>query len=187
MADEDLDRPGMEGHPVGGRSARRSFIVGQAPATILGTAACLAAAFYLWPFAALTASPADLAFQWLFVSMLPYGAVCLVIHADRLREGSHNPLAGAESEHLKIHCRVMQNTLEQLIWFACCLLPLSTVLAPGEFHAIPILACGFVLARLAYWRGYFTDGTLGRRYGVQMTLTINGGLLVGTGLLLLLR
>ena len=81
----------------------------------------------------------------------------------------------------------MQNTLEQWVWFAMCALALSTVLTLKELMIIPCLAFGFVIARLIYWKGYFMNGTLGRRYGVQMTFTINICLLLGTGSLLLWR
>ena len=52
-----------------------------------------------------------LAVRWLLVALVPYAAVCIVISTARFFEGSHNPLAGVESERLKVHCRVMQNTL----------------------------------------------------------------------------
>jgi uncharacterized membrane protein YecN with MAPEG domain len=127
------------------------------------------------------------ALPWIFVAAIPYFAVCLTILGVRFTEGAHNPLLGQESERLRLHCRVMQNTLEQLVWIAICLLTLTTVLAPSEMRLIPICACLFVVARMVYWWGYTRKGTLGRAPGVQMTFTINIGLLGLTLLLLVTR
>jgi uncharacterized membrane protein YecN with MAPEG domain len=119
-----------------------------------------------------------LAVQWLLVALTPYAAVCLNILYVRYAEGAHNPLLGEEGERLKIHCRVMQNTLEQLIWFALCLLALATYLAPDQARIIPILCVFFAFARFLYWWGYLRRGTLGRSPGVQVTFLLNIPLLV---------
>jgi uncharacterized membrane protein YecN with MAPEG domain len=119
-----------------------------------------------------------LAVRWLLVAMIPYAAVCLTILSVRFFEGAHNPLLGAESERLKIHCRVMQNTLEQLVWFALCLLPLATWLHPAQARFIPVACAFFALARFIYWWGYLRSGTLGRSLGVQLTFSLNILLLV---------
>ena len=118
-----------------------------------------------------------LALRWLVVAMLPYVAVCGHIAFARLREGSHDPTRGDESPTLKIHCRVMQNTLEQLVWFAVCLLAVAPVLSASEVRLVPIAAVTFALARGLYWWGYLRSGTLGRAPGVQATFTLNMGLL----------
>jgi uncharacterized membrane protein YecN with MAPEG domain len=114
-----------------------------------------------------------LAARWLLVAFIPYAAVCLTILYRRYAEGAHNPLLGGESEGLKVHCRVMQNTLEQLLWFALCILPLSTFLSPSQVRLVPILCAFFALARFVYWWGYFRSGTLGRAPGVQLTFCLN--------------
>jgi uncharacterized membrane protein YecN with MAPEG domain len=119
-----------------------------------------------------------LAVRWLLVAMVPYAAVCIVISTGRFFEGSHNPLAGGESERLKIHCRVMQNTLEQLVWFALCLLALATFLTPAQARLVPILCIFFACARLIYWWGYLRSGTLGRAPGVQLTFSLNIAMLL---------
>jgi uncharacterized MAPEG superfamily protein len=176
------ENAGVEDHPVGDQARRQRFILSSTVLTIPGTWALVGVPFALgWPAVEVAAEPgARLAFTllWCFVAFLPYAAVCAVIAQVRLLGEAHNPLAGAEDESLKIHCRVMQNTLEQLVWFILCILPLAVLLGPDQMHLVPLCAWAFVLARLAYWRGYFLNGTLGRKYGVQMTFTLNGTLLV---------
>ncbi len=104
----------------------------------------------------------------LFMAFIPFILVCLVILIKRLIEGSHNPLDHKESVNLKIHARVLQNHLEQFIWFAISLGTLGTFLSSNQSHCIPILTALFILGRLIYWWGYFQNGTLGRSYGVQV-------------------
>jgi len=178
------DLAGMSGHVVGNRSKRQRFLLSTTVVTIPGTLALVGIPFAIgWPPAPEVATAGDriaYALPWCFAAFLPYAAVCLTILQMRLSQGAHNPLAQAEDEQLKIHCRVMQNNLEQLLWYLCCALPLSVCLEPDQLPLLPITAIVFVGARLAYWAGYFRNGTLGRRYGVQMTFTINIGLLILT-------
>jgi uncharacterized membrane protein YecN with MAPEG domain len=126
------------------------------------------------------------AVRWLLVGFLPYAAVCLTILLERFREGAHNPLLGEESERLRIHCRVLQNTLEQFVWLAVCVLALATLLPPAQMGLVPVACAFFVLARGVYWWGYLRAGTLGRAPGVQMTFTLNTFLLA-EALLLFVR
>ena len=114
-----------------------------------------------------------LAARWLAVATLPYVAVCMTIAGSRFFEGSHDPTKGEESPRLKIHCRVMQNTLEQLVWFAIALFALAALAAPAQARVIPIVCVVFAVSRLAYWWGYTRSGTLGRAPGVQLTFSLN--------------
>ena len=157
-------------------SARKRHIRGSLWFTVPGTYAVLGAAYALVPPIAGLAEPGErliLAARWLLVAVLPYAAVCLTILYQRYAEGAHNPLLGEESERLKVHCRVMQNTLEQLLWFALCILSLATYLSPSQARLIPILCVFFASARLVYWWGYLRQGTLGRAPGVQLTFSLN--------------
>ena len=164
------EKPGDD-KPARQRYIRRSLWV-----TLPGTYALLAGAYVIVPPLAGLAAPSErviLAAQWLLVAFVPYAAVCLTILYQRYAEGAHNPLIGDESERLKTHCRVMQNTLEQLLWFAVCILPLATYVSPSQARLIPILCVFFALARLVYWWGYLRRGTLGRAPGVQLTFALN--------------
>ena len=163
-------------HPLGGKRARQRYLSRTIWFTVPGTFLILALAYTMVPhLAGMEDAGARLllAVRWLPVAMIPYAAVCLWILADRFFEGAHDPLAGAESEQLKIHCRVMQNTLEQLVWFAFCLLPVATFLAPPQAHMVPVACVFFACARFIYWWGYLRSGTLGRAPGVQLTFTLN--------------
>ena len=158
------------------KAARQRRIRGSLWFTVPGAHGVLAAAYALVPpLPGLTESTERLvlAVRWLPVAFIPYAAVCLTILYQRYAEGAHNPLLGAESEHLKVHCRVMQNTLEQLVWFTLCILPLATLLSASEARLIPIVCVFFALARLVYWWGYMRSGTLGRSPGVQLTFLLN--------------
>jgi uncharacterized MAPEG superfamily protein len=155
--------------------------------TVPGTYAAIALAYALTPApSGLVSASERLIFgvRWLFVAFVPYAAVCLVILYERFAEGAHNPLLHRESRRLQIHCRVMQNTLEQLIWFALCALALATYLSPERMRLLPVLCVFFALARLVYWWGYLRGSTLCRAPGVQLTFTLNISLLVAVGILL---
>lgn len=117
--------------------------------TVPGTYAAIALAYALTPApSGLVSASERLIFgvRWLFVAFVPYAAVCLVILYERFAEGAHNPLLHRESRRLQIHCRVMQNTLEQLIWFALCALALATYLSPERMRLLPVLCVFFALA-----------------------------------------
>lgn len=163
------------------KSARQRCIRGSLWITVPVTFGGVGAAYALVPPLAGLSEPGErlvFAARWLLVAFIPYAAVCLTILYERFAEGAHNPLLGTESERLKVHCRVMQNTLEQLVWLAFCVLPLATLLSPTEVRLVPIVCVFFALARFIYWWGYLRSGTLGRAPGVQMTFLLNIPLLV---------
>jgi uncharacterized membrane protein YecN with MAPEG domain len=175
------DIPQMAGHPVGGKAARRRFISRSMWLTVPGTLLVVGALYRFVPpleGVETLAERVALTLRWLFVALLPYAAVCLTILVRRFFEGAHDPLAGGESEALRIHGRVLANTLEQLVWFALCLLALATLLEPVQMRIVPIACVFFAFARLVYWWGYLRSGTLGRAPGVQLTFTLNVTLLV---------
>jgi uncharacterized membrane protein YecN with MAPEG domain len=167
--------------PIGDRAARQSFIKRSIWFTVPGTYAILGAAYaILPPLEGMEEASARLllAVRWLLVAMIPYAAVCMVIASVRFFEGAHNPLLGEESERLRIECRVMQNTLEQFVWLALCVVPLATYLTPAQARLVPIVCTFFAAARFVYWWGYLRSGTLGRAPGVQLTFSLNIALLV---------
>ena len=163
-------------HSAPDKAARKHLIARSIWFTVPGTIAVIGVAYKLVPPLGGLEEPIArlaLATRWLVVAMIPYVAVCLAISVVRFFEGSHDPTRGGGSDHLKIHCRVMQNTLEQLVWFAVCIFAIAPLLAPAEAHLIPIVCVFFLFARLVYWWGYLRTGTLGRAPGVQLTFTLN--------------
>ena len=173
-------------HPIGEGTARRRFIGRSIWWTVPGVCLAVAAGYALSPPLREASDPGArlaMAARWLVVALVPYVAVCVHIATARFLEGAHDPLAGAESERLKIHCRVMQNTLEQLVWFAICILALAPLLGPAQARVVPVLCVAFAVARFVYWWGYLRQGTLGRAPGVQMTFTINITLLITVAVL----
>jgi len=168
-------------HPGGDESARRHIISRSIWFTVPGTYAFIGTAYAVLPPLSGLGEARDrllLAVRWLLVAIIPYAAVCLAILYIRYVEGAHNPLIGGESERLKTHCRVLQNTLEQLVWFALCIVPLATYLSPTQARLVPILCVFFAIARFVYWWGYLRSGTLGRAPGVQLTFSLNIPLLI---------
>lgn len=170
--------------------SRQKRILRSTPFTVPGTLLLVGAAYALVPPLRGHETSVDrllFALRWLVVAMLPYVAVCMHIATARLREGAHDPTRGEESPTLRIHCRVMQNTLEQLVWFAICLLAVAPLLLPSEVRLVPIVAISFAIARALYWWGYLRQGTLGRAPGVQATFTLNVGLLLLALVLIVIR
>lgn len=175
------DIPQMAGHPIGDKAARKRFISRTLWLTVPGTALVVGMLYHFVPPLEGVETLAErlaLTLRWLFVAMLPYAAVCLTILMRRFFEGAHDPFAGGESEALRIHGRVLGNTLEQLVWLALCLLALATLLEPAQMRLVPIACVFFVFARLVYWWGYLRAGTLGRAPGVQLTFSLNVPLLL---------
>jgi uncharacterized membrane protein YecN with MAPEG domain len=175
------EQPTPTPSPADDRVARQRYILSTAWFTVPGTFVAIGVAFALLPPLPGPQEPLDrllVAVRWMAVALVPYAAVCLWIAFARLIEGSHNPLAGNESQALRIHCRVMQNTLEQLAWFAPCTLVVASYLSPEQTRIIPVLCVSFAFARFVYWWGYLRAGTLGRAPGVQITLSLNVSLLV---------
>lgn len=170
-------------HPVGDQTARQRYILSTAWFTVPGALAAVAAGYAIVPPLRGLDDPGArviLALRWLPVAMIPYVAVCLTIAAVRLSEGSHDPLAGAESTRLEIHRRVMANTLEQFVWFAVSALALAALLGPASARVVPVTCVVFAIVRLLYWRGYFSAGTLGRAPAVQLTMSLNVAMLLAS-------
>jgi len=176
-----------EKHPIGDLAARQRYIARSGWLAIPGTVAAAAIGYVMLPVPEgmdTSGARALLAVRWLPVAILPYVANCLYVMGARFYGGAHDPLDGSESERLRIHCRAMQNTLEQLVWFGVCLLAVTAQIDPPWTKLVPFACVLFAVARFVYWRGYLRSGTLGRAPGVQMTMSINVPLLLAALVLL---
>lgn len=143
------------------------------PATLAAIA--VANALLPPPEIALTADRLAFALRWIFVALLPFIAIWFTILIQRMgEERAHNPLLGNESHRLQVHCRVMQNTLEQFTILAVCVLAAAGTLPTRHLDLIPILCTAFAGARLVYWRGYLDPvNCLARSTGTQITTATN--------------
>ena len=173
------------------KSQRKARILSSVGFTLPGTFAVIWGAYALGIGALTTeltaAERVVFSLPRMLIALVPYAAVCTYILHLRLNEGAHNPISDKPSVTLLIHCRVMQNHLEQFIWFATCLVTLASLLRSDQLHLVPILAVYFCIARFVYWWGYLQEGTTGRRYGVQMTFGVTIPLLLAVLALALVR
>lgn len=127
------------------------------------------------------AARALLALRCIGIAVLPLAAVIGWVMFRRLLTGAHNPLLGAEDETLRIHLRVLQNTLEQWALFAAGTGACAATLPAQHLHALISATALFLFGRVWFWCGYLRPGdVLARSPGVQITGTVVFGL-VGVG------
>lgn len=88
------------------------------------------------------------------------GGVEAVAH-ERLQGNAFDPLAGHQSERLRVNLRYLQNTLEQLIVFAIALFGLALYLDSGASMRIVVATTViWVLNRFAFWIGYHRSAAM---------------------------
>lgn len=74
---------------------------------------------------------------------------------ERLFTPAINPLAGRESERLKVNLRYLQNTLEQLMLLAPALLLLAWYAEDGaQMRAVTATGVVWIVLRFVFWIGY---------------------------------
>jgi uncharacterized MAPEG superfamily protein len=173
------------------RRANRAVILASLWYTVPGTIFIVFATYtWVWPS---FAGPSDLAgrlgfaIQCGFFALLPFIATALNLVIRRVNEGAHDPLAGQEGRALRVHQRVMENTLYHLVWFSICAIAISTRLTANEMRILPILTGIFIASRFMYWWAYASGGPLRRAPAGQITLTINLGLFLGCAAVFAIR
>jgi hypothetical protein len=129
---------------------RRTTMAGIAAGTLATVALWLTLLSYLPPPA--TANP--------FVTALACSAVAALLTLvpgteavahERLVTAAIDPLAGAETQRMRVNLCYLANTVEQFIVFAAGLLTVSFYAAPRILIIISIV---WVIARWAFWIGY---------------------------------
>ena len=91
---------------------------------------------------------------------------CLVagveaIAHERLQSNAFDPLAGHQTERLRINLRYLQNTLEQLVVFAVGLFGLAAYIGSGEaMPALPATTAVWIVNRYAFWIGYHRSAAM---------------------------
>ncbi len=164
-------KPGL----VGVLRTRQRFILGRGAVFVPLTLAAAALLHLVIPQidAATDAGRALLALRCIGVAALPLAAVIGWVMWRRLASGAHNPLLGAEDEVLRVHLRVLQNTLEQFALFAAGTGACAATLPAEHLHALVGATLLFLIGRVWFWWGYLTPGNvLGRSPGVQITGTV---------------
>lgn len=87
-----------------------------------------------------------------------------------------NPLAGVESDRIKVYGRYLTNTLEQFVLFAATTLTLSLYLTDTGMRLLPALTANFVIGRVLFLVGYLSN-PLYRSTGFAMTMYPTGACL----------
>lgn len=106
------------------------------------------------------------------VAALTLFAGVQVIATQRRRSEAIDPLAGKESQRMRVHARYVQNTLEQLLLFVLGTAALSTYLDAPAARILPALTVLFVAARALFWIGYLVTPPA-RAFGMVGTFVIN--------------
>ena len=95
--------------------------------------------------------------RWLIVSLVTICIGVTVVGNIRFKTSAINPLELEERKLTELPQRYLQNTLEQFMLHSFSLLALSTYLSEENMHWIPLLVAFFVIARVVFFVGYFTD------------------------------
>jgi hypothetical protein len=146
------------------RSMRRTGIVGIAISATISLALWFALYRLLPPLAGMDLLGARMlvALKCTVVATL----FCLVagieaVAHERLQSNAFDPLAGHQTEQLRINLRYLQNTLEQLVVFAVGLFGLAAYLASGEaMRVLPATTAVWILNRFAFWIGYHRSAAM---------------------------
>lgn len=140
------------------RRQRRAMLPPMAGALIIGAALWLATFYLLPPLSGMdgVVSRLVLAVKCSCVAVL----FCLVmgieaVAHERLNSPAFDPLAGYETQRLRVNLRYLQNTLEQLAVFLPGLFGLAIYCEGGSaVRAVPATTLVWILARIAFWVGY---------------------------------
>ena len=80
---------------------------------------------------------------------------------ERLQSAAFDPLAGHQTERLKVNLRYLQNTLEQILVFSVGLFGIAAYLPSGEaMRAVPATTIVWILNRFAFWVGYHRSAAM---------------------------
>ena len=80
---------------------------------------------------------------------------------ERLQSAAFDPLAGHQTERLKVNLRYLQNSLEQILVFSVGLFGIAAYLPSGEaMRAVPATTIVWILNRFAFWVGYHRSAAM---------------------------
>ena len=92
----------------------------------------------------------------------------------RFRSPAMNAAAVKETDTLAVHCRYVQNTLEQLVLNTGGQLVLTGFLEESSMMLIPVLVIHFCVGRILFWKGYLDPrhNRTNRAVGVAMMMIV---------------
>jgi uncharacterized MAPEG superfamily protein len=155
--------------------AKRAAVIRGAATGVLTFLLLLVALYMFLPPPELVISPLDrlfLALRCDAIAALTLMAGIQAVASQRGQSDAINPLAGKDPPSMQVHSRYIQNTLEQLVLFVVGTAALSTYLDAHTARILPALTVVFVVARLAFWRGYLRD-PMARSLGMAGTFVVN--------------
>jgi hypothetical protein len=162
----DLDSAPKQEEPDASdwRRQRRSGALVIAASAVVASALWLAIRFLAPPIAHVD-SPADrllFAFKcWCFAVLFCFATGIDAVAHERLQSPAFDPLAGYETNRLRVNLRYLQNTLEQLIVFTAGLFGLAIYSHAGEgTRAVEATAVVWILFRFAFWIGYHRSAAM---------------------------
>ncbi len=80
---------------------------------------------------------------------------------ERFQTAAFDPLAGHQTQRLRVNLRYLQNTLEQIVVFSVGLFGTAAYLTTGEsMRAIPATTIVWILNRFAFWIGYHKSSAM---------------------------
>ena len=165
-------------------AAARALIF-RAVITVTTIAGSLTAALYSWFPWTLPAMPLvtdRLVFTLRWNSLTIGFLLVLVGHIGNTRffSAQANPLSSVDKDKVEIHCRVLQNSLEQFLLSFVLQLSTVTWLEEAQMKIIPIVVVLFLVGRVLFWRGYLDPycGHARRAYGLPLTMFTNLGMLI---------
>lgn len=118
------------------------------------------------------------------VAVIPLFIMLATVGNSRFLSEAIDPTRHAENKNMEIDGRVVENTLQQQLVFLIATLALSTVISFAYLNVIGAASVVFVLARVAFWKGYRLH-PLFRAPGMAATAYLNLGLILVTLYLLL--
>jgi hypothetical protein len=80
---------------------------------------------------------------------------------ERLQTAAFDPLAGHQTQRLRVNLRYLQNTLEQIVVFSAGLFGTAAYLTNGQLmRAVPATTIVWILNRFAFWIGYHKSSAM---------------------------
>jgi len=157
-------------------SASRSVVMKGVLMTVIanGTWATLLYLYFPWTLPPMSTVADRLAYTLRWNALSVGFVTVLIAHIGNLRFTSSqiNPLSSVDKDRVGVHCRVLQNSLEQFIISFVLQLATTTWLSESQMRVIPIIVLLFLVGRILFWKGYLDPafGHTKRSYGLPPSM-----------------